>query len=70
MKTFNGGLFTDFEVAAAREQPALVAGAQGRQARLPDQRLLRRVRIGNGGPLITLDTLNGDVRVLRRARQE
>jgi hypothetical protein len=67
MKTFNGGLYTDFEV---QPLPAMVNVATRRQ----DGRFVYRttgytsVRAGAGGPELTLETLNGDVRVLRHSK--
>jgi hypothetical protein len=67
MKTFNGGLFTDFDV-----QPLA-----GRAAPAPERRDGRfvyrvneftRVRVGRGGPEISFETLNGNVRALRSGR--
>jgi DUF4097 and DUF4098 domain-containing protein YvlB len=55
MKTFNGHLFTDF----ALEPKPQDAGVSGKS---------RTVRIGTGGPELTLESLNGDVRVLRRPK--
>ena len=67
LKTFHGELFTDFDVTpvAARATAA------------PDRRNGRYVyraggftlvRAGGGGPEVTLETLNGDVRVVRATR--
>jgi hypothetical protein len=67
MKTFNGGLFTDFDV-----QP--LAQASGTSAERRNGRVVYRsntftmVRVGSGGPEMTFETLNGDVRVLRAPR--
>ena len=67
MKTFNGGLFTDFDV-----QPLA-----GRTAAAPERRDGRfvyraneftRVRVGRGGPEMSFETLNGNVRALRSRR--
>ena len=67
LKTFNGGLFTDFDttalpVAAERversERPRYVYRRGG----------FTNVRVGAGGPVLTFDTLNGDVRIQRAAR--
>lgn len=64
MKTFNGGLFTDFDV-----QPlASTASAPGerRNGRFVYRaNEFTRVRVGNGGPEITFETLNGNVRARR-----
>ncbi len=67
MKTFNGGLFTDFEVETL---PTQVNVSTQRQ----DGRFTYRtngftsVRTGSGGPELTMETLNGDVRVLRKSK--
>jgi hypothetical protein len=66
MKTFNGGLFTDFEVQSL---PGKVSAAGERR----DGRFVyranefTRVRAGSGGPDITFETLNGNVRARRGA---
>jgi hypothetical protein len=67
MKTFNGGLFTDFDVQT------LPSTAPVKAERRDGMYVYRstgftRVRAGAGGPVLTLDTLNGDVRVLKRAK--
>jgi hypothetical protein len=66
LKTFNGGLFSDFDVEAL-PQPA--TAGERRNGRL----VLRtneyaRVRVGSGGPEMTFETFNGDVRVLKQRR--
>jgi hypothetical protein len=66
MKTFNGGLFTDFDLQSL-PQPVPVAERRG------DRFVYRSnpftlVRAGRGGPELTLETFNGNVRVLRAAR--
>jgi hypothetical protein len=67
LKTFHGGLFTDFDVTPVAARPTAA----------PDRRNGRYVyraggftlvRAGRGGPEITLETLNGDVRVVRATR--
>ena len=68
MKTFNGGLFTDFEAAPRAIKASLPERKDGKLVYQTNP--FAAVRIGNGGPLLTLDTFNGDVRVLRRARPE
>jgi DUF4097 and DUF4098 domain-containing protein YvlB len=66
MKTFNGGLFTDFDVQDL-PQPATVAERRdGRFVYRSNQFTL--VRAGGGGPELTFETFNGNVRVLRAAR--
>jgi hypothetical protein len=64
MKTFNGGLFTDFDV---QPLPAALAPAGERRNGRFTYRAneFTRVRVGGGGPQITLETLNGNVRARR-----
>src|SRR5262245_13867984 len=65
MKTFHGGLFTDFDV---QPLPARTAATSERR----DGKFVyrgnefTRVRVGGGGPEISFETLNGNVRALRR----
>jgi hypothetical protein len=67
MKTFNGGLFTDFDV-----QP-LAQDVTGQTERRTGRFVYRasdftQVRAGGGGPEHTFETLNGNVRALRGTR--
>jgi hypothetical protein len=64
----NGGLFTDFDVQPLAAMPASVERTRrnGRFVYRSDQ--AASLRIGRGGPLLTLESLNGDVRVLRGQR--
>lgn len=66
LKTMNGALFTDFDYAPLPVQPEIAPSkAKGSTV----YRLgLTRVRIGRGGPELSFDTLNGDVRIHRAAR--
>ena len=64
MKTMNGGLFTDFDT-----QP-LAGKAQAPGERRNGKFVYRanefaRVRVGSGGPELTFETLNGNVRARR-----
>ena len=67
LKTFNGGLFTDFDTT-----PLPVAAERVERSERPRYVYRRRgftnVRVGAGGPVLTFDTLNGDVRIQRAAR--
>jgi hypothetical protein len=67
MKTFNGGLFTDFDVQPL-PQPAPVAIERRGTKSIYRSNDFARVRVGRGGPEITFETFNGDVRVVRAAR--
>ena len=61
MKTFNGGLFTDFDVQPLATKVAS-AGERRNGRFLYRANEFTRVRAGNGGPEITFETLNGNVR--------
>ena len=64
MKTFNGGLFTDFDVQPlAGAAPAAGERRNGRFVYRANQ--FTRVRVGSGGPEMTFETLNGNVRARR-----
>jgi hypothetical protein len=67
LKTFNGGLFTDFDTT-----PLPVTAERVERSDRPKFVYRRggttKVRIGSGGPLLTFDTLNGDVRIVRASR--
>lgn len=67
LKTFNGELFTDFDTTALPVE-AERAERAGRPRYVYRQRGFTKVRVGAGGPLLTFDTLNGDVRIRRAAR--
>jgi hypothetical protein len=64
MKTMNGGLYTDFDV---QPLPGTMSAAPERQNGRFMYRAnqFTRVRVGNGGPQITFETLNGNVRARR-----
>jgi hypothetical protein len=66
MKTFNGGLFTDFDVESLPQPAAVAERRNGRFVFRSNQFTL--VRAGRGGPELTFETFNGNVRVLRAAR--
>jgi hypothetical protein len=66
MKTFNGGLYTDFDAQSLPGPQAIAAERKGDRT-IYQSNAFARVRIGSGGPEMTMDTLNGDVRILRRA---
>jgi hypothetical protein len=67
LKTFNGGLFTDFDTT-----PLPVTAERVERSDRPKyayrQRGVTRVRVGAGGPGLTFETLNGDVRITRAVR--
>jgi hypothetical protein len=67
LKTFNGGLYTDFETTALAAEPQPSRRQDGPRF-VYKPRGFTSVRVGAGGPELTFDTLNGDVRILRAAR--
>jgi hypothetical protein len=67
LKTFHGSLLTDFDVTPVAAQPSPAPERRnGRYVYRSGGFTL--VRAGRGGPEITLETLNGDVRVVRATR--
>jgi putative adhesin len=64
MKTFNGGLYTDFTVTQMPGVTPVVERVGGRVFYKADRYTM--FRVGRGGPQLTFDTLNGDVRILGR----
>lgn len=66
LKTFNGGLFTDFDVQPVAQKTATATREGGRLTYRSNR--FTNVRVGGGGPTLTFDAFNGDVRVLRAAR--
>ena len=64
MKTMNGGLFTDFTVEPVAAQSA-TSGERRNGRFVYRANEFTRVRVGNGGPQITFETLNGNVRARR-----
>jgi hypothetical protein len=66
LKTFHGDLLTDFDVEPLPVQTTSRTKADGRVVYRAGGSTA--VRIGRGGPLLTFDTLNGDVRILRAGR--
>jgi hypothetical protein len=64
MKTMNGGLFTDFD---AQPLPSTAGAAGERRNGKFVYRFneFTRVRVASGGPQITFETLNGNVRARR-----
>ena len=64
LKTFNGGLFTDFDVEPQAAKAEVASRSQNGKF-VYRSRSFTTVRVGRGGPEMTLDTFNGSVRVLR-----
>jgi hypothetical protein len=62
MKTFNGGLFTDFD-ATPLAAPVTVSERRRGMTVYRGNRF-SRFRVGTGGPELTLDAFNGDIHVV------
>jgi DUF4097 and DUF4098 domain-containing protein YvlB len=60
-KTFNGQIFSDFEVSARPTQTAEAERRDGKYVYRSNR--FRGARAGNGGPELSFDTLNGNVRL-------
>jgi hypothetical protein len=67
LKTFNGEVYTDFDTTALPVTPE-PARRPGVPRHVYRTRGFTNVRVGAGGPVLTFDTLNGDVRILRGSR--
>jgi DUF4097 and DUF4098 domain-containing protein YvlB len=66
MKTMNGGLFTDFDVSAT---PVAATAAENRNGKFVwSSRRMTGVRIGQGGPELQFETLNGNVMIKNREK--
>ena len=63
MKTFNGALFTDFDVQPLAGKAVAGERRNGRFVYRANE--FTRVRVGSGGPEMTFETLNGNVRARR-----
>jgi hypothetical protein len=66
-KTFNGSVFSDFDVAPRALQPVAAERREGKFVYHSDG--MQGARAGQGGPLLSFDTLNGNIR-LHRGSQE
>jgi DUF4097 and DUF4098 domain-containing protein YvlB len=63
-KTMNGRVYSDFEMTSLPAHSANVERQSGRFVFRSDR--YTGGRIGNGGPEITAENLNGEIRVLER----
>jgi DUF4097 and DUF4098 domain-containing protein YvlB len=67
LKTFHGELLTDFDVQPVPAQTPAIREERNGRARYRSGGFTT-VRAGRGGPELTFETLNGDVRILRAAK--
>jgi hypothetical protein len=66
MKTMNGGLYTDFDVSS---MPVAATAAENRNGKFVwSSRRMTGVRIGQGGPELEFETLNGNVMIKNREK--
>jgi hypothetical protein len=66
VKTFNGNAYTDFDATAL---PAAAPISERRSGRFVYRRdRSAGLRIGNGGPELKFDTLNGNIRIINRGQ--
>jgi hypothetical protein len=66
LKTRHGELLTDFDVKTLPEPPGTAERRNGMFVYRSGG--AARVRVGQGGPEISMETMNGDVRVIRAGR--
>lgn len=64
MKTFNGGVYTDFELTPLPSAPMTAVVRNGKRRFKANE--YTGARAGSGGPEIKLDGFNGDIRILER----
>ncbi len=64
LDTFNGEIFTDFEVESMPPEAFYAKKYNGRKVYKAGH--LCRVRAGKGGPEITMDGFNGDMFILKK----
>ena len=64
LKTFNGDVYTDFDVFHVPDLATTKVKKKGKYIYKSNRRT--RVRVGNGGPEFEFDGFNGDIRILKR----
>jgi hypothetical protein len=64
MKTFNGNIYTDFDVTSLPSRPGTAERRGAKFVYRADR--FTHARVGAGGPEIKLDGFNGDIRILKR----
>jgi hypothetical protein len=66
VKTFNGGVFTDFDVAAL---PSVVSAGERKEGKFVYRSNdFHGFRIGHGGPEYKFENFNGDIRIRNRGK--
>jgi hypothetical protein len=64
LKTLNGDAWSDFEFTALAANPPISERRDGLTRIAADH--CRNLRLGKGGPIIAMETVNGDVTIARR----
>lgn len=65
LKTFNGEMFTDFEFVSVPQKMAdLSSGKKKKKFFKKDE--FNQIKIGEGGPLMRYETLNGDIKIHKK----
>ncbi len=64
LKTFNGNAYTDFDVTALPNRPAVREQRDGKYVYKGNQ--FYGVRVGQGGPELKFDAFNGEIRIRNR----
>ena len=67
VKTFNGGVFTDFPVESLPTQQAAPERKDGKFVYRSNE--FKGLRIGRGGPEYKFDAFNGNIHILNRGQQ-
>ena len=66
LKTFNGGMYTDFDTTTLPALTPVTERKAGKFVYKADR--AAGVRVGSGGPELRFETLNGDIRILQRRK--
>lgn len=64
-KTLHGGIYTDFDLTGALA-PASGTGEQKNGKFVYRSHGFSRSRVGSGGPLLSFETINGEIRILKK----
>ena len=66
VKTFNGGIYTDFPVTYLPRTPGTSQRQNGKFVYRSNE--FTGIRIGSGGPQYKFETLNGNIRIINRGK--
>jgi len=68
LKTLNGDVYSDFPVSYLPSKPGVAKREKGHY--IYRSHRFQGVRVGQGGPEITMDTLNGDIMIAGRKKSD